>query len=128
MVNQAKAKYYCCEDISLIENYDEAMKSDKRWDCHHRMELQDDKILTQQEMIKLGLYYKRPASELIFLSHSEHVKLHYKYKPYSEEAKQKISNSLNGNIPWNKGKTNVYSEETRKKMSISATQRKRPGK
>lgn len=128
MVNQAKAKYYCCEDISLIENYDEAMKSDKRWDCHHRMELQDDKILTQQEMIKLGLYYKRPASELIFLSHSDHVKLHYKYKPFSEEAKQKIGNTLNGNIPWNRGKTNVYSEETRKKMSISAKQRKRPGK
>lgn len=128
MVNQAKAKYYCCEDISLIENYDEAMKSDKRWDCHHRLELQDDQILTQQEMIKLGLYYKRPASELIFLSHSEHVKLHYKYKPFSEDTKQKISSTLNGNIPWNRGKTNVYSEETRKKMSISAKQRKRPGK
>jgi len=37
----------------------------------------------------------------------------------SEEIKNKISQSLKGNIPWNKDKINCYSEETRKKMSIS---------
>jgi len=37
----------------------------------------------------------------------------------SEEIKNKISQSLEGNVPWNKGKINCYSEEIRKKMSIS---------
>jgi len=37
----------------------------------------------------------------------------------SEETKNKISQSLKDNVPWNKGKINCYSEETRKKMSIS---------
>ena len=40
-----------------------------------------------------------------------------KGKHPSEETKQKISETLKGNIPWNKGKDNIYSEETRQKMS-----------
>ena len=41
------------------------------------------------------------------------------YRTLSEETKQKISNSLKGNTPWNKGKIGVQipNEETRKKMS-----------
>ena len=33
----------CCEDISLIENYESAI-SDKTemWDCHHRLETHDE--------------------------------------------------------------------------------------
>ena len=38
-------------------------------------------------------------------------------KPFSEEAKKKMSESHKGQIPWNKGKTGIYSEETRKKIS-----------
>ena len=34
----------------------------------------------------------------------------------SEETKQKISESLKGNVPWNKGKTNVLSEKAKQKM------------
>lgn len=34
----------------------------------------------------------------------------------SEETKQKISKTLKGCKAWNKGKTNIYSEETRKRM------------
>ena len=37
----------------------------------------------------------------------------------SMETRLKISNSLLGNIPWNKGKTGIYSKETRKKISDS---------
>ncbi len=37
----------------------------------------------------------------------------------SVEIRRKLSESLKGRIPWNKGKTGVYSEETRKKMSES---------
>ena len=38
---------------------------------------------------------------------------------YSDETRQKMSESSKGQIPWNKGKTGVYSEETRQKMSLS---------
>jgi hypothetical protein len=39
-----------------------------------------------------------------------------KGRPVTEEKKQKISNSLKGNIPWNKGKTGIYTKETLDKM------------
>lgn len=35
----------------------------------------------------------------------------------SKESRQKISKSLQDNIPWNKGQTGVYSEETKRKIS-----------
>lgn len=101
MVNQDKAKYYCCEDISLIENYDEAIKSSEKWECHHKLGLNKSK----QELIDMDLYYERPASELIFIKQSEHRALH---------------NSIlkSGNIHWNKGKIGIYSEETKKSMGV----------
>ena len=42
-------------------------------------------------------------------------------KPCSEERKKNISNALLGNIPWNKGKKNIYSESTLQKMRKSKT-------
>jgi hypothetical protein len=41
-------------------------------------------------------------------------------KKISEETRKK----LKGRIPWNKGKKNVYSKETKEKMSISASKRR----
>ena len=71
------------EEYELIENYEKA-KADNfiGWDCHHRLELHPDGSLrfTRQSLKNLGLYLNRPASELIFLSHSEHAKLHGKSK------------------------------------------------
>lgn len=124
MISIKKARLYCCEDISLIENYEEAINSSIRYDIHHRMETESDKLYTQSDLINMDLYYHRPASELIFLSHSEHVKLHYKFTPRSIETKKKISNTLKGQRAWNKGKRGI-SEETRLKMSIAAKNRKR---
>lgn len=43
---------------------------------------------------------------------------------HSEEQRRKNSESHKGQIPWNKGLTGIYSEETRKKMSDSAKRRK----
>lgn len=37
----------------------------------------------------------------------------------SKESRQKISATLNGNCPWNKGKINVYSKEALNKMSAA---------
>jgi len=41
------------------------------------------------------------------------------YKPHTEETKLKISILKKGSIPWNKGKTDVYSEKTLEIMSNS---------
>jgi group I intron endonuclease len=44
-------------------------------------------------------------------------------KMRSKEVREKISNSLKGNVPWNKGKSNVYTEGQLKKMSEAAKNR-----
>ena len=47
----------------------------------------------------------------------------YGYK-HTDETKRKISERNKGNIAWNKGKTNIYSDETKIKMSKSQSKRK----
>ena len=65
---------YCKDDLSLIENYEEALNSPETWHCHHRLET--DLNVSKQYLIDHDLYLNRPASELIFLTPSEHSKLH----------------------------------------------------
>ena len=104
MINEG-VKKYCKDDISLIENYDKAVKDkEQTWDCHHRREM----TISKKELIELGEYYNRPASELIFLTKAEHNTLHTKGKIFTEEHKRKISESLKGKH---------RSEETKRKMS-----------
>ena len=81
MITIETVQNYCREDISLIENYDKAV-SDKTqyWHCHHRLEIQGDKVYSSKELKKMGLYFHRPACELIFLTCSEHSKLHGKHR------------------------------------------------
>ena len=100
MVNIEQAKLYCKEDISLIENYEKAKKDLlEMWDIHHRKE---EEGYSYKELKKLGLYYKRPASELKFLTKKEHISLHKKGNKYwlgkhhSDEAKKKISEAKKG--------------------------------
>lgn len=129
---------YCREDPSLIENY-EAAKADefKGWVIHHRLQTHKYKDRTRTEWIErdesvprdwlkaLGLYYNRPAAELIFLTNAEHLALHnrdigkrhrlseaLKNKPKSEEHKQALREA------WERRKTRgPVSEETKRKMS-----------
>ena len=72
------AKSYCCEDLSLIENYELAIAdTTQTWDCHHRVEVLDGrKMFSRDELKHLNLYFDRPAKELIFLTKSEHSKIH----------------------------------------------------
>ena len=80
-------QHYCCEEISEIENYNLA-KADNfiKWDIHHRLETNNSDgerrlvDITSKELMKLGMYYNRPASELIFMKHGDHVALHNKGK------------------------------------------------
>ena len=79
MINTYMAKSYCSEDISLIENYHEAIADEERtWDIHHRRECDSEgrTLCTGKQLIEMGLYFKRPASELIFVTRAMHWKLH----------------------------------------------------
>jgi hypothetical protein len=88
MINQQKVKSYCSEDISLIENYEKAINDNTQtWHCHHKLETELG--LSIKELKELNLYYHIPASELIFLTEYEHIRLHHKGKYVSEETKQK---------------------------------------
>ena len=112
MIYENNVKRYCCEDISKIENYEEAVNDiTNTWECHHKMELIETGAVvnsTKQDLIDWGIYYNRPADELIFMTKIDHRRLHLKGKGLSEEAKRKLSES-------NKGKK--YSDETKRKMS-----------
>ena len=75
MINEYYAKKYCCEDLSLIDNYELAINdTTQMWDCHHRRE----SIYSSKDLIEIGEYWKRSAAELIFVPHDQHTKLHHK--------------------------------------------------
>lgn len=96
-VNQAK-KY--CKNYTQIKNYEKAVNDpNTKWDCHHIFELKCPVIKALvPDLIAYGLYYDRPAEELIFLTPQEHHKLH-----------ADINNRFSGK---------KHSEETRKLMSL----------
>ena len=113
-----------CKEPEKIENYEKAKKDNfKGWNCHHRLQTWNsdgkrrDVDITASELKALGMYYNRPASELIFLTESEHSSLHKKGKKFSEEHKKKLSDS------WDYDKH--FTEETRRKMR-EAHKRKQP--
>lgn len=74
----------CCEDISKIEGYEEMIndKLERKWILHHRLETHDkwgnrrEEDVPQYILEMLGLYKNRPASELIFVTASQHMALH----------------------------------------------------
>lgn len=65
-------------DITKIENYELAKKDNfEGWCVHHRYELSGEYKISMKHLQEAGLYYNRPASELIFLTVQEHNKLHH---------------------------------------------------
>lgn len=75
MINRRCSKY-CCEPLDQIENYLVAVNDKERmWHCHHRLETEGAK-LSMRLLVKRGLYYKRPAAELIFLTPEDHQRVH----------------------------------------------------
>lgn len=126
-------RYWADGELSKIENYDKAIADTTQvWDCHHRLEVQNGKPVLKKDLIAQGLYYHRPAEELIFLTEKDHCLLHCKSnknlggigkdnpfygKKHSEETKAKISESRKGKPAWNKGKH--LSEEWREKISAA---------
>ncbi len=105
------AKKFCCEDISLIENYQNALADDKEiWECHHRLEIHGNIVLSVNDLKNQDLYYNRPAYELIFLSKKDHKQLHANNR--TTETKLKAANSNRHK----RGKYNI-STETHEKMA-----------
>jgi hypothetical protein len=105
-----------CKHCELVENYDRAVSDkNKKWDLHHRLETHfsdgierpSNAFLSRKELIALDMYYNRPSEELIFLSRSDHNRLHSKNAQWHK--------ALMGHVSPNKGKK--LSEETKKKMS-----------
>ena len=89
---EANLLFYC-KDYKLIENYDKAI-NDKEyvWDLHHRDEIRELPsgmvALRSIEYLKLwGLYYHRPADELIFIRNDKHISMHSKYRYLDSNAK-----------------------------------------
>lgn len=119
MINLKNAKRFCREDISAIENYENAV-SDKceMWVIHHKCEHLPCGNFSKKDLIDFGLYYGRPASELVFMKRGYHQKMHvlgernprygkvgtFSGKHHSEETKLRLSTIMN-------------SDETRKKIS-----------
>ena len=80
-IKKCLSRQFCKDDISLIENYEEALNdTENQWCLHHRLELtlNGEFAHTAEELIRLGMYYKRPYFELIFLKASDHASLHNK--------------------------------------------------
>ena len=139
-------KSYCSEQLELIENYQQALAENfKGWCIHHRLEIKPDGTrVSRQELKDNGLYFHRPASELVFMRNGEHRSLHnigntyMKGRHHSAEMRKKMSEARSDeNNPFfgkhhsaetckkiaeaNKGKNNPMfgkrlSEETRKKL------------
>ena len=102
MINEEQANKYCCEDISKIYGYNEAVADkENMWHCHHCLGL----AYSEKQLKEMNLYYKRPSSELMFVTVSEHHILHL------------ITNkkSIIGIIGYNKGKQ--HSDETKHRIS-----------
>ena len=116
MICEIRVKHYC-KDFTKIENYEKAVSDTNVWDCHHRLELDGITTLSGDELIALGLYYDRPADELIFLSHAEHARIHNigkKGYKHSDEAKAKIAAAMKGN---QHTKGYKHSEDTKSKIA-----------
>ena len=109
-----------CKEYENIENYQKAKADNfKNWCCHHRLETctSDGERravdITAAELQALGMYWNRPADELIFMKKSEHKQLHMKGeknpmygKKHSDAAKNKMSEAKKGKHWYNDGKIN----------------------
>lgn len=114
MISEDKVKYYCKDDITEIENYEIAVNDDTQlWICHHKLGIGEGYTNSKKDLILMNLYYHRPAGEFIFLTESEHRRLHN--LNMSSSLRQHFSEK-------NKGKNNPRfgispTQETKRKIS-----------
>ena len=114
MINEKQARKYCGEDISAIENYEQAVADQTQtWHCHHRLEIQGPFRNSKELLKKCGMYYKVPASQLVFMKPYEHLAMHGTL--ITDGTRQKRSKA---------SKRKIWSNESREKLRKSLTGRK----
>ena len=99
MINEIHSKRYCSEDISLIENYHQAIADkERKWEIHHRRECDDEgrTLFTCKQLIKMNLYFNRPADELVFVTRSMHKKIHREQMQNGGKIGGKIAGKIAG--------------------------------
>lgn len=105
-----------CKEYEKIENY-ELAKADnfEGWEVHHRLEISinGEEVHTMKSLKRLNMYYNRPYFELIYLKTVDHTALHMAARDTSGPNNPMYGKY--GKVPWNKGI--ACSEETRKKIS-----------
>lgn len=132
MINLKGVKLFCSEEIWKIENYELAIAdTTQTWDCHHRLQILEHK--SGKYLKENGLYFNRPASELIFLTHKDHIQLHKKWQRiwnetyrHTEESKKKLSDKALVRFSDKRNHPcfgRHPSDETKKKMSEKAKAR-----
>lgn len=104
----------CKDNISLIENYEKAKADDfKGWVIHHRLEThkrnrktgmidipRDSKEYISVGALKsFGLYFHRPANELIWMKFTDHNKLHHTGKYVSQRTRDLQGKLAKGRNP-----------------------------
>lgn len=75
----SNSRRFCRDAINCVENYEKAVNDkSKTWVLHHRLELTIDGLfaLSRDDLKRMGMYYHRPAFELIFLDKSQHMRMH----------------------------------------------------
>ena len=105
MIDEKRAKRYCCGDIRDIENYERAVVDEAIWDCHHRAEILPCGVYSVETLKRHHLYWSVPPAQLVFIPHTEHTRLHMSGKNHPRFGKSS----------WNKGKH--HTDETRRKIS-----------
>lgn len=88
-----RLKMYCRENIENVKNYNLAVNDTENiWHMHHINEL----TFTREELIKMNMYFHRPADEFIFLTAEEHRKFHRENNRSETVRRNKISISQTG--------------------------------
>ena len=66
MINLYNAKRFCREDISLIENYKEAISDKyKTWDIHHRRECDENEDTVFSTNRNLSAFFKTQIKTIL---------------------------------------------------------------
>ena len=117
----SKYKRYC-KNIENVENYKKALADNfVGWCLHHRLQTWTSDgerrlvNISADELKSLGMYYNRPAEELLFMRVEDHISLHQKGKQgefkgrhHSVKTKKRLSKARRGM---------TFSKEWRDRMS-----------
>lgn len=107
----SKPPVFAPGELCKIENFESAKENHFfGWSIHHRLEINLDGTTghSRGALIREKLYYNRPAPELLFLTDSDHTKLHYRAR--------ELTRHSNHTQPPTQVHTSVLGQDTRCKM------------